>query len=49
MGLRRKRITHADALAFLESIEELRIRLADPVSYEPVFSLAEGAPALAPK
>jgi predicted nucleic acid-binding protein len=40
MGLRRKRITHADALEFLESIKALPIRLADPVSYDGVFSLA---------
>jgi len=40
MGLRRKRITHADALEFLESIKELPIRLADPVSYDGVFGLA---------
>ncbi len=41
MGLRRKRITQTDALEFLESIEGLPIRLADPVSYDGVFSLAE--------
>jgi len=40
MGLRRKRITHADALEFLESIEGRPIRLADPVSDDGVFSLA---------
>jgi predicted nucleic acid-binding protein len=40
-GLRRKRITHADALEFLESIKALPIRLADPVSYDGVFSLAD--------
>jgi predicted nucleic acid-binding protein len=41
MGLRRKRITHADALEFLESLKGLPIRLADPVSYDGVFSLAD--------
>src|ERR1700733_11701766 len=41
MGFRRKRITHAHALEFLESIEGLPIRLADAVSYNGVFSLAE--------
>jgi predicted nucleic acid-binding protein len=41
MGLRRKRITHADALEFLESIKALPIRLADPVSYDDVFRLAD--------
>jgi predicted nucleic acid-binding protein len=40
MGSRRKRITYADALEFLESIRELPIRLNDPVSYDNVFSLA---------
>jgi len=41
MGLRRKRITHADAQEFLDSIRELPIRLADPVSYDGVFTLAD--------
>jgi predicted nucleic acid-binding protein len=41
MGLRRKRIAQADALEFLGSIRALPIRLADPVSYDGVFSLAE--------
>ncbi len=41
MGLRRQRITHADALEFLESIKELPIRLANPVSYDGVFGLAD--------
>jgi predicted nucleic acid-binding protein len=40
MGLRRKRITYADALEFLESIKALPIRLADPSSYDDVFRLA---------
>ena len=41
MGLRRKRITHADAQEFFESIKGLPIRLADPLSYDGVFSLAD--------
>jgi len=41
MGLRRKRITRADAQDFLESIKGLPIRLADPVSYDGVFRLAD--------
>ena len=41
MGLRRKRITHADAQEFFESIKSLPIRLTDPVSYDGVFSLAD--------
>jgi predicted nucleic acid-binding protein len=41
MGLRRKRITSADAQEFFESINVLPIRLADPVSYDGVFSLAD--------
>jgi predicted nucleic acid-binding protein len=41
MGLRRKRITQADALEFLESMKELPIRLAEPVSYDRLFSLAD--------
>jgi predicted nucleic acid-binding protein len=41
MGLRRKRITRADAQDFLESIKGLPIGLADPVSYDAVFSLAD--------
>ena len=41
MGLRRKRITHADALEFPESLKGLPIRLADPVSYDGLFSLAD--------
>ena len=40
-GLRRKRITHADAQDFFESLKGLPIRLADPVSYDGVFSLAD--------
>jgi predicted nucleic acid-binding protein len=41
MGLRRKRITHADAQDFFESIKGLPIRLSDPVSYDGVFRLAD--------
>lgn len=42
MGLRRKRITPADAHDFFESINGLPIRLTDPVSYDGVFRLADG-------
>lgn len=41
MGFRRERITHTDALEFLESIEALPIRLTDPVSFDGVFNLAD--------
>ncbi len=41
MGLRRKRITQAHALEFLESIKALPIHLADPVSYDGLFTLAD--------
>ena len=41
MGVRRRRISYADALAFLGSIEKLPIRLADPISHGQVFRLAE--------
>jgi len=41
VGLRRKRITQTDALEFLESVKGLPIRLADPVSYDGVFNLAD--------
>ena|SRR5579863_2988404 len=41
MGVRRKRISNADALEFLRSVEDLPIMLADPVSYDRVFSLAD--------
>jgi predicted nucleic acid-binding protein len=34
MGMRRKRITQADADGFLGSLPDLRIRLTDPVSYD---------------
>ena len=39
-GVRRKRITQADADAFLQSIADLRIILVDPVSYDDIFALA---------
>ena len=41
MGLRRGRISRSDAEAFLESLADLNIHLADPVSYDAVFKLAE--------
>lgn len=41
MGVRRRRITKADAQAFLQSLPALRLRLADPPSYDDVFQLAE--------
>jgi predicted nucleic acid-binding protein len=41
MGLRRKRITRADAQEFFECIKGLPIRLTDPVSYDVVFGLAD--------
>jgi len=41
MGVRRRRIGRADALAFIESLKLLPIRLVDPASYDDVFSLAE--------
>ncbi len=41
VGLRRKRISQVDALEFLDSIKELPIHLADPVSYDDVFGLAD--------
>ena len=40
MGLRRKRIAHADAQEFLDAIQALPILLADPVSYDAVLELA---------
>ena len=41
MGLRRKRITKADAQEFLNSLRGLPIRLTDPFSYDGVFDLAD--------
>lgn len=41
MGLRRKRITAAHAQAFLASLNDLPMRLIDPVDFGPVFALAE--------
>jgi predicted nucleic acid-binding protein len=40
MGMRRGRIGDADATAFLSSLNDLNIRLSDPVSYDDVFKLA---------
>lgn len=40
MGVRRKRITTAEAKQFLESLVSLPIRLGDPPSYDAVFDLA---------
>jgi len=41
MGMRRGRIDEADAKEFLGSLNDLSIRLSDPVSYDDVFKLAE--------
>ena len=41
MGLRRGRISKADAEAFLYSLADLNIRLTDPASYDAVFRLAD--------
>jgi predicted nucleic acid-binding protein len=41
MGLRRGRISKADAEIFLNSLADLNIHLVDPVSYDAVFRLAE--------
>jgi predicted nucleic acid-binding protein len=40
-GLRRGRISKADAEAFLGSLRDLNIHLVDPVSYDAVYGLAE--------
>jgi predicted nucleic acid-binding protein len=40
MGLRRRRITRADAEEFLDSLTDLPIRLSDPLSYDGLFALA---------
>ncbi len=40
-GVRRKRITKADAEDFLDSLKSLPIRLTDPLSYDAVFTLAD--------
>ena len=40
MGLRRGRISPADAEGFLASLRDLNIQLTDPVSYDSVFKLA---------
>ena len=41
MGLRRKRITKAEAETFLRSIQDLPIRMEDPESYHGLFHLAD--------
>ena len=41
IGLRRGRIGRSDAEEFLNSLADLNIRLADPISYDAVFKLAE--------
>lgn len=41
MGLRRKRISRADAEEFLLSLNDLNIGISEPASYDAVFSLAE--------
>lgn len=41
IGLRRQRLTEADAQDFLASLEILNIHLTDPPSYDAVFALAE--------
>ena len=45
MGLRRKRISHADAEQFFESIRGLPIRLTDPVSHD-IYRTIAGSPRL---
>jgi len=40
MGVRRKRITMADAQEFLTLLKALPIRLRDPQSYDEIFTLA---------
>jgi predicted nucleic acid-binding protein len=41
VGVRRNRITKADAVAFLKSLRDFPIRLAIPPSYDGVFELAD--------
>lgn len=41
IGLRRGRISRVDAQRFLDSLIDLNIHLADPVSYDAIFKLAE--------
>lgn len=41
MGLRRGRISEADAEAFLDSLADLNVSLVDPFSYDAVFKLAK--------
>ena len=40
VGRRRGRISEEDARSFLASIEDLNVRLTDPVSYDKLFELA---------
>jgi predicted nucleic acid-binding protein len=39
-GVRRKRVTQADADVFVQSLADLRITLIEPVSYDEIFALA---------
>ena len=41
MGLRRGRIAKPDGEQFLVSLNELKVRLTEPTSYDDVFSLAQ--------
>ena len=41
MGIRRGRISKPDSELFLVSLNELNVRLSEPVSYDDVFSLAQ--------
>lgn len=41
MGLRRGRLSRADAEGFLDSLAHLTIHLVDPASFDAIFKLAE--------
>ena len=41
MGIRRGRISKPDAKQFLISLNEMNVRLTDPISFDAVFSLAD--------
>ena len=41
MGLRRGRISKPDSEQFLVSLDDLNVRLSEPVSYDEVFFLAQ--------
>jgi predicted nucleic acid-binding protein len=41
MGLRRGRISKPDSEQFLVSLNDLKVRLSEPASYDEVFSLAQ--------